>query len=830
MAGFGRDIDDHLPLAYHTFTYERVERQLNTDTFISDPESTGGHPSPFNCESLEYSHDLESHTHRFYSKAEQDDLRKLLCHSLYDAVKDPKEHCTRLDNCFSKLVLCNLQIDGEPKNIIENACDIMGRLPAIPLELPGTPPLLHAAYLVDSAPETLNPSWRGLQVVNYVAANVIRTALLAAIYRGTTTGTMLDKFVDTVADLISTSSELFSSAASDDERLKWFLVRAFLWTSWQRCSMIYLYTIVGSHIRLGFNDHDGHSLLLKGFFPSPGLSIQEMSRKGASAGKSDYMCGWAFELLRSDPSAVGLDFRRFHRRFSDAFGARPGRCIQGHQSSCQGDDLSKCQRFRGMKITNQSAHDSTCPGTCQRLFWDRSSYESISGARAVKLVDNPTQGRVTYCEASGETLAISHVWSHGQGGRPEDGHGFNHCLHRRYIAIARSLLCSSYWMDSPCIPEDHEFRKEAISKINEVFENSRATVVYDRDLTEIDAKDLSIRTRELIVVTAMICDWNLRAWTFLEAFRGRHSIYALCKDNVTVSLKETVETVYNKGSIDIALLLLSIPHLLPSRDNKNFKTIGNAFESGFMTVETAGSLLSHRSASRPGDDVVIWTLLISNTIEETLPSSPVRNLCRHDTIHEQSKAFWKRQQGRYLSTSFLLSSAPRLKTRGLRWAPSSPTAELWESPLDGTKTRLLALDGTESEGGSITKDGFMAKWLMYDFVGGLIGARAVSSFIKVEVDPVDDRCQVNLRRIRQRYLRGFLWGAILRPVDSRKYGDPAPSRSDQKSLVVVCATNKRCTCPFSQDDRIFWTWRGVYEWDTREPLPNLMLTSEVLIV
>ena len=46
----------------------------------------------------------------------------------------------------------------------------------------------------------------------------------------------------------------------------------------------------------------------------------------------------------------------------------------------------------------------------------------------------------------------------------------------------------------------------------------------------------------------MVCDWNLRAWTFLEAFRGRDNVQILCKGDVIVSLKESVEMVYRSES------------------------------------------------------------------------------------------------------------------------------------------------------------------------------------------------------------------------------------------------------------------------------------------
>ena len=39
-------------------------------------------------------------------------------------------------------------------------------------------------------------------------------------------------------------------------------------------------------------------------------------------------------------------------------------------------------------------------------------------------------------------MALSHVWSHGQGGRPEDG--INLCLQERYCRLAGHFNCDSY--------------------------------------------------------------------------------------------------------------------------------------------------------------------------------------------------------------------------------------------------------------------------------------------------------------------------------------------------------------------------------------------------
>ncbi|KAI4175956.1 MAG: hypothetical protein LQ343_001238 [Gyalolechia ehrenbergii] len=368
-------------------------------------------------------------------------------------------------------------------------------------------------------------------------------------------------------------------------------------------------------------------------------------------------------------------------------------------------------------------------------------------------------------------------------------------------------------MDTPCIPEDHKLRREAIRKINEIFENSKATLVCDRDLMSIDATDLSVKIRETILVTAMVCDWNLRAWTFLDSMRGRRNVYILCKDNVIVSLRETAEIVYRKGCIDITILLLNAPHLLPIRFGREYKTVGGSIVSGFMTLETGASLLSHREASRPGDDIVIWSLLLD------------------DKVYDEPKSFWRSRVGLSILTSFLLSSAPRLKTKGFRWAPSSPTAQLLTDRSGGLRYRLLAYDGMDSSSGLITKDGYRASWLMYDFLGGVRGSKFLSSKMKVEMEPVEPKCQDNLDRVRQKYLGGYLWGALLQPIASQTFNDPVLHRSDAgRTLLAVVATNRRWTWPGEKDKRLFWTWRGIYEWDMSEPLPKFATIDNVFIV
>ena len=145
--------------------------------------------------------------------------------------------------------------------------------------------------------------------------------------------------------------------------------------------------------------------------------------------------------------------------------------------------------------------------------------------------------------------------------------------------------------------------------------NAKIMLVCDKDIMELDPSDLTNSICETILITTIISDWNTRAWTFFEAFRARRNIHLLCKNNTVVSLKEVIRYVYREGALDIAILLLTAPHFLPSIDDRELASPKSEdreqFKAGYLTIETSGSLLSHRPASRPGDDIVIWSLLIS---------------------------------------------------------------------------------------------------------------------------------------------------------------------------------------------------------------------------
>lgn len=295
------------------------------------------------------------------------------------------------------------------------------------------------------------------------------------------------------------------------------------------------------------------------------------------------------------------------------------------------------------------------------------------------------------------------------------------------------------------------------------------------------------------LVPAIICDWNVRAWTFFEAFRARRTMHLLCRNNDVVSLKQVVQFVLSEGALDVGILLVAVPHFLPPLDDR--KSIApksenrEQFEAGHLPIETSSSLLSHRPASRPGDDFVIWSLLISKK-----------------TKVYTAEAFWKRMQGLAFRTSaktenifssaasirtgYLISSAPRLKTRGLGWAPASPALQ---PSIKSEQAGLYGCDDGGRESGHITADGLVAAWWLCKFDG--TGFWSMMHSVAARLWMQSPNCH-NLAKIREQYLQGYRWGRIPNPLahDFKVGDDPGvwweDGRRLRRKILVVRGTNK----------------------------------------
>lgn len=770
------------------------------------------------------------------------------------AFLDPKNqdlgsHVEKLDDLLSPIMVCSLLIQKQKwsrDEIIDRACALLARLPSYPPELPfeyaGKDGQSHAEspwpeeyFLTSDSPSSSSTAtttttttttgtgrlrdgyeWSSLRVLSRPSTNVVRIALFLVMQRSVPVG-FLGDYLDTITTLLDTATELFQGSTSEAEARARFVLQAFLWATWHQTMLIQLWYDAKIQMRTGVS-FDRHSYPVA----MPGRETVERLRP-------NYMCKWAFELLRSDLSSVTQDFRRLFEIYNVHFGDREPRCnlnpaAAGQVSSssrsrvCDGKAPGNCQRFESEGVQIQSAHDFECPGSaCSLLTWDEQSYKSIKGARAVSL-EETDERHIRYCPVSTETMAVSHVWSHGQGGRPETG--FNICLHRRYTRLARALGCTSYWMDTPCIPTDQELRYEAMGQINSNFLNSKVTLLVDRDLMEINIHPLTLEAKEAIVATLAVCDWNVRAWTLLEGMRGRWNLHVLCKDNHVISLVDVLNDVLAYSNLTLVSPCLALQHYNPTGRRPVEGEIPP------VKIEQATCLLNHRHATKDRDVTMIWSLVCGSQLVKA------------------SVDFWKSKMGSPLATGFLVSSSPRLQDQhGFSWAPSRPNLL---PPTAGTSSaagQYPAYDGELSVAGMITEQGFKAEWLMC-----LIGrSRALPTWLHLRFYTQDEsqirsyyhvynkggnsrmdmKSLYKLRSVIAPVFKKYRWVALLLPAvrDRGTNGATSPPRPFQYQgeakgpLLVIAGSH----------DEVGWEWQFVHEWDTNFRLPEFVL-REVLMV
>ncbi|KAL4928166.1 HET domain protein [Aspergillus undulatus] len=426
-------------------------------------------------------------------------------------------------------------------------------------------------------------------------------------------------------------------------------------------------------------------------------------------------------LLRADLSSVTQDFRTLFEIYECQFGSRESRYNQ--------------------------------------------SYMSIKGARAVCLetIDNK---HIWYRPISSENMAVSHVWSHGQGGQPETG--FNIYLYRRYTELAR-----------PCILTDNNLRDEAIGQINNNFINSKL---------------------------------NVRAWTLLEGIRGRVNLHILCKDNRVISLKTVLTDILSKSYLSLILPCLAIQHYTQTRDNTNL-----------VKTEQATCLLNHRHPTKDRDIIIIWSLVCgSGKVVKTAEAfwrSMVGGLLATGFLISSSPRI-KGVRG--------LSWAP--ERPNLVPPTSDFASISNSDGATGTSIQYPAFNGHNSVEGTITPDGFQAEWLVCRVQrrgpfhsAGLSGAEGYYQIYNEGAnDKIDFKSLLYLRSVVAPLFKRYSWVALLLPACSSRGGkviDPParPFRYQGEDYSDDARAGEG------------WEWQGVFEWDGRFRLPEFSCANILLV-
>ena len=265
-----------------------------------------------------------------------------------------------------------------------------------------------------------------------------------------------------------------------------------------------------------------------------------------------------------------------------------------------------------------------------------------------------------------------------------------------------------------------------------------------------------------------------------------------------------------EGRIDLVILSLTSQQLIPAQSAPKLETpnpVLNDRAKGYIRIEEAACLLNHRHASRPGDEVVIWSLLCG---EAPFQSAVDLWKSRVYQQHSQPKSFWPQSQ-HVMNSAFLVSTTPRLKNAGMSWAPCRPdlSKEQYESRQ---MRRVFAYDGQGSQYSVIKDTGFEAEWLVKEIDGGMHRPMYMNiwNMLASQWYPSASR---RLYTIAMDYLQKYRWGALLLPASEEGQDEGAVwHRADSSVdlLVVVGST-----------DRATWHWIGLYDWEKTIPPPTL---------
>ncbi|KAF1346542.1 hypothetical protein BDV97DRAFT_391530 [Delphinella strobiligena] len=735
-------------------------------------------------------------------------------------------HFRELDRCMSEWLDCSFRWTSDESEgiLVQRAIGVLKRLPSHPPSIENHDTIgllgeLDPDYFVDPSQDH---KWENLRVTNWVDGNVIRIVLQMVIDGyGSDTGrdgrkdnsTFIDaivRHINNVGGLLHHAHRLSQQDKKDDREgaQRWNVVK---------------------------------------FFGTPGIARDEGTWQTINRGFTswlntsacndppDWMCRWSYEAIQNDRASLGLDLRTFCARYRDfarlqGFASLEARCHvdeNGASHPCGGTSPFACRRFTGSRVDgvtmNQSAHAWPCRGKgpgCRQLWWDEESYRRAVPAPAVRIDYDGLDEKLEYTKSSETSMSISHVWSHGQGGRVDKNRtgtpyagdiesleeltGMNSCLHRRYCDIARAQGCDSYWMDTPCIPSEKNLRKAAIGEINRVFSTSKITLVCDRDVMQIDMSQPTLKTKEILLAVLLASDWNTRAWTFLEAMRGRANIHVLCKGDKVLSLSSLIKDVNQNGSIDIAVLFLTAQHLSPTRG-----------VYPHVPLEEAACLLSHRHASRENDNVIIWGLLAGeehvSDATSLWRSQMDRGKRLSEGIREDLRKLYPDEHTTYAPSTpgwvvysgALLSSVPRIKTtRGLSWAPSFPTA--FPQPNANPLHHRYPSRGMSSCVAQFDDNFLTCEWLVHEFIGFSALSRCIRAILPLF--PATGKEHELSHGIAAKYLRNYTNGAVLRPkhIDFRsnmQAVSPSQIISDESTMLIV-----------GSNDGVEWEWVDICPW------------------
>ncbi|KAJ5963875.1 uncharacterized protein N7479_003751 [Penicillium vulpinum] len=319
---------------------------------------------------------------------------------------------------------------------------------------------------------------------------------------------------------------------------------------------------------------------------------------------------------------------------------------------------------------------------CQILHAKRSADYLSEGKVPVIQCQASSPIRINLGDASGMPyVAISHVWADGLGSTAEKG--LPSCQVKRLSILVESLMPGgAFWIDSLCVPENRDVRKEAIRLMALTYRNAAIVLVIDSGIRSVSIS----APRETKLLRVVSSGWMQRLWTLQEAVLAKKLVFEF-RDGL-VSLEDLVPIGEELFSGVTSYLASEIYRLKKHRETQ-------------LTLSDVARGLCWRTSSKPGDETLaISGLLNVDALElANLPATERMARFLHRVYH--------------LPAGIIFLSGPKLTQEGFTWAPRS-FMRAKESSIP-----FAAYDGV------CTPSGLVAQYLTLNFQRATIDRQSV---------------------------------------------------------------------------------------------------------
>ncbi|KAI0659662.1 hypothetical protein C8Q70DRAFT_124425 [Cubamyces menziesii] len=321
----------------------------------------------------------------------------------------------------------------------------------------------------------------------------------------------------------------------------------------------------------------------------------------------------------------------------------------GRHASCQVDSCASHRISPGtytVRHTQPSCH-------CRHI---KPSLEDvmrlISAGHVPAVVYTGAELRVVPA-SEGTFVAISHVWAEGMGSTTEDG--LPTCVVRRISGLARELLpehSGAFWMDSLCVPNAREERKQAIRLMAKTYRDAAKVLVVDSCIRSLCSLNKSWSENMLRIATSA---WIRRVWTLQEGLLARE-LYFEFSDGLTTATREQLTA--STRSIPIPFLVPVIGFRTEHEDEELAATL-TSDQMVYLVW-----LLRGRTTTRPEDELLAVSSLLPSRIDigELLDQGEGPGVAGR-----RMRSFLLQLQKIPLFVPF--GKSPRLSLYNFRWAP-----------------------------------------------------------------------------------------------------------------------------------------------------------------